>query len=392
MRIMLQVTDPWLVLIIISLQEVKSENHRHVESQQMEDENLVVPDALSAMQDLQTRVRAIENTIIEMERFAVQENSNAYAKLESAMRQVEELKSENRSLRRNVKPTSEISEDSGILPKDIMLDHVSETSSYGISKRRDYVVTDSQMLELWETTDQDSSIDLTVGKGKKVVRSASKKERFEDVKNEYSSDFLAEKELSVDKLEISKRFAEPRQEVNKRKVLERLSSDVQKLTNLQITVQDLKRKIEIVDKTRKGKPITESDAATKQKLEHAEAAIQKLFDIKDQLMKNIEDNSALYGKKSAMESEESESARRRRFSEQARRVSEKIGQLQLEIQRIQFDLLKHDGEKEIKGKFTITESGRRVLLQDYLYGGVRKIPRRKKTTFCACVEPSTKGD
>jgi len=43
--------------------------------------------------------------------------------------------------------------------------------------------------------------------------------------------------LSVDKLEVSERLAEPRQEGNKRKILERLDSDAQKLTNLQITVK-----------------------------------------------------------------------------------------------------------------------------------------------------------
>ncbi|MEI4867156.1 hypothetical protein, partial [Klebsiella pneumoniae] len=67
----------------------------------------------------------------------------------------------------------------------------------------------------------------------------------------------------------------------------------------------------------------------KQKLEKAEAAIQQLFDLNGKLMKNIEDNSAHSGKKSAMESEESGSVRKRRISEQARRVSEKIGRLQL---------------------------------------------------------------
>lgn len=71
---------------------------------------------------------------------------------------------------------------------------------------------------------------------------------------------------------------------------------------------------------------------------------------------------------------------------------EKIGRLQLELQIIQFDLLKLDDEKESKGKIRVTETKRRVLLRDYLSGGVRKSPRRKKAPFCACIDPPTKGD
>ncbi|CAL9026910.1 unnamed protein product [Prunus brigantina] len=98
------------------------------------------------------------------------------------------------------------------------------------------------MLELWETTDQDASIDLM--------------------------------ELGVDKLGISKRFTEPHQEGNKRRILERLDSDVQKLTNLQITVEDLKRKVEITEMSKKGKGIEFENV--KGQLEEAEEAITKL--------------------------------------------------------------------------------------------------------------------
>lgn len=352
----------------------------------------IAPDAVLNMQHLQARIKAIENTILEMERLAMEENSDLHTKLESALRQIDEMSAENRKYTEK-QPQSEISEENGLLPKDIMLDHVSETSSYGISKRR-YDGSDIQVFEIWENADQDSSIDLTVGKGKKAVNAPGKKEHSEANKLDrefISSNSLVERELRVDNFEISKRFMQPPQDGNKRKVLERLNSDVQKLTNLQITVQDLKRKVESIENTKKGKGSTESNAI-KGKLEEAEAAIQKLFDFNGKLMKNIEDKSLNTGQKSVTESEESGSARRKRISEQALRVSERIGRLQLEIQRIQFELLKLDDGKESKGKIRIVESKRRVLLRDYLYGGVRKIPKRKKTPFCACVEPRTKGD
>ncbi|BFG37255.1 hypothetical protein CerSpe_235290 [Prunus speciosa] len=96
-----------------------------------------------------------------------------------------------------------------ILTKDIILDQISECSSYGISKR-DTIEANGQMLELWETTDQDASIDLMVGKGQKVdavPTDYSQAEAVKEHKNKYSSsESLVEKELGVDKLEISKRF------------------------------------------------------------------------------------------------------------------------------------------------------------------------------------------
>ncbi|KAK1373058.1 NAB domain-containing protein [Heracleum sosnowskyi] len=375
------------------VKDAKLANQEPAASDQSEN-NAIAPDAVLNMQHLQARIKAIEDTILEMERLAMEENSDLHTKLESALRQIDEMSSENRKYTESLKqPQSEISEENGLQPKDIMLDHVSETSSYGISKRR-YDGSDIQVFEMWENTDPDRSIDLTVGKGKKAINAPNKKEHSEANNQDrefISSNSLVEKELRVDNFEISKRFTQPPQDGNKRKVLERLNSDVQKLTNLQITVQDLKRKVESIEKTKKGKGSTESDTI-KGKLEEAEAAIQKLFDFNGKLMKNIEDNSSHSGQKSVTESEESGSARRKRISEQALRVSERIGRLQLEIQRIQFELLKLDDGKESKGKIRIVESKRRVLLRDYLYGGVRKIPKRKKAPFCACVEPRTKGD
>ncbi|KAL8092665.1 hypothetical protein AgCh_034787 [Apium graveolens] len=375
------------------VKDAKLANQEPAASDQSENK-AITPDAVLKMQHLQARIKAIESTILEMERLALEENSDLHNKLGSALRQIDEMSSENRKYTENLKqPKSEISEENELLPKDIMLDHVSETSSYGISKRR-YDGSDIQVFEMWENTDQNSSIDLTVGKGKKAINAPNKKEHSEANKQDrefISSNFLVEKELRVDNFEISKRFTQPPQDGNKRKVLDRLNSDVQKLTNLQITVQDLKRKFESIEKTKKGKGSTESDAI-KGKLEEAEAAIQKLFDFNGKLMKNFEDNSSHTGQKSVTESEESGNARRRRISEQALRVSERIGRLQLEIQRIQFELLKLDDGKESKGKIRIVESKRRVLLRDYLYGGVRKIPKRKKAPLCACVEPRTKED
>ncbi|XP_073282389.1 protein NETWORKED 1D-like, partial [Primulina huaijiensis] len=132
---------------------------------------------------------------------------------------IEFLKSESWRYRRSLKQTSEISEaENTLLMKDIMLDQISNGSPYGVS-RREQIDTYNQIVELPEN----------------INPTKNQKGGF------LASDEPIVKESSMDELDISKRFSGTVQEENKKKVLERLDSDVQKLANLQITVQDLKR-------------------------------------------------------------------------------------------------------------------------------------------------------
>ncbi|XP_052187950.1 protein NETWORKED 1D-like [Diospyros lotus] len=376
--------------------ELVSHRH-HVENQEEMSPDLKLPDEFSDLHDLQTRVKGVEDAVIEMEKLLSKENLDANTKLEAAMRQIEELKLRGASKEENAKPTSEIHELENGLTKDIMLDQISECSSYGIA-RRDCI--DADMLESWDTADGDRSVDLTVDKGKQIVtapaENGTENPKFEAVKKQenkyHNSEIMVEKELGVDKLEISRTFSESSREVNKSKILERLNSEVQKLTNLQITVQDLKRKVETSEKSNRSKAIFESDTV-KVQLQEAEEAILKLFDLNSRLTKSVGNGYYSADSKPATDSEENSSTKRR-ISEQARRASERIGRLQLEVQKLQFVLLKLDEEnqKESKGKGTVTDTKRRVLLRDYLYGGVRATYRKKKSAFCACVQPPTKGD
>lgn len=167
----------------------------HAEScQQISDDRIAMrPAGVLDLQDLQMRIVAIEEAVKERERLVILENSNVNSKLADAIRQIEEMKSksslhgeaveagehENQNLDdkelgsetdnnlRLQKRTHDISEEgNGVMTKDIMLDHVSECSSYGIS-RRETAEANDQMLEIWETTDKDASIDLTVEKAQK---------------------------------------------------------------------------------------------------------------------------------------------------------------------------------------------------------------------------------
>ncbi|KAJ8543147.1 hypothetical protein K7X08_005670 [Anisodus acutangulus] len=356
-----------------------------------DDENAVATDAFTDMHLLERRVRAVEKALVKMEQLVVQEDANMHSKLQAAMQQVDELKSGSSLHRRNSAPKSEIFEaENGILTKDIMLDHVSECSSYR-NGRREQAETNNLVFDLWDTTNP------TVGKAKlddtpNAENDIDFHKRVVSVKKKFqrpASDVLGEKDSGEGKLNISKRSTESIQEGNKRKVLERLDSDVQKLTTLQITVLDLKRELEITEKGKRGKDVAESETL-KGQLNEAETAIHKLFDLTGKLMKNMEDSFGSADMISALESEEIGNVSRRRISEQARRISEKIGRLQLEVQKLQFVLLKLKDDS--KGNSRASETKRRVLLRDYLYGRVRKSNRRKKAPFCACIQPPTQGD
>ncbi|KAL8214966.1 hypothetical protein R6Q57_004415 [Mikania cordata] len=324
-------------------------------------------DAFVELQDLQSKVKVIEKAVVEMQTRSTQQRLDSDAKLEAAMKQIEELSSQKNPRRSNSKPKSR-SEISLADPKDIMLDEASECSSYGVSKRG---TIDG---EIWETANDSRTM----------------------FKHNPTPSDVSLDNIVVDKLEVSKRLKESRNDENKRKVLERLNSDVLKLTNLQITIEDLKRKVEITLRSRRGKAMIECETLKGQLME-AESAIQKLYELNGKFVKQLEGNDAETSRSTYDESEESESMRRKKVAEQARRVSEKIGRLQLEIQRIQFVLVKLDeNEHEAAGKTRFLDSNKRVLLKDYLYGGGRTkatvSSRRKKSHFCACVEPSTKGD
>ncbi|XP_027349957.1 protein NETWORKED 1D-like isoform X2 [Abrus precatorius] len=375
---------------VSKVKDLANQNYTEDDQQTVEDQNATTTDALPDFQDMQNRINTIEMVVKKM---------NESFKPKDEMREIQMLKSGIRWRQGNIQANILVAEIE-VLPKDIMLDQTIECSSYGVN-RRGSLESDDQMLELWETANKDGAIGLTVGKAPKTATAPTgyhQKRVTKEPKNKYPSvESLIEKELSVDKLEISRRLTQPHrhphEDGNKRKILERLDSDAQKLTNLEITVQDLMSKMEITEESTKGKGI-EYDTV-KEQLEAAQESITKLFDANRKLKKNVEEGTSSFAGKSATESDESGSISRRRVSEQARRGSEKIGRLQLEVQRLQFLLLKLNDEKESKGKALIDDRNPRVLLRDYLYGGTRRNyhqKRKKKAPFCACMQPPTKGD
>ncbi|CAK9183904.1 unnamed protein product [Ilex paraguariensis] len=348
-----------------------------------------------------------------MNRLVIPESLSNSTKLEAAMREIEELKSksgwgqekgenaEERGLSRDLgevqKTKPKVSEvRNGILMKDIPLDHVSDGSVHGIS-RRGNVGADEQMLGLWETAEEDCSQDPAGKKSQKQAFEPTDDDilyhQLQDIeqRSEHpSSELQVEKELGVDQMKVFAGVTEANRGKN-RKILERLASDAQKLASLQLTVQDLTRTLETKKKSKKSKDV--DFETVKEQLQEVEESVVQLVDFNGQLMKKIEECPSSSDGKDSAESVEAVNVQRKKVSEQARKGSEKIGRLQLEIQKIQYLLLKMEDGKKHKGRSRFSRSRTTIILRDFVYSSRRRSSApQKKSPLCGCFKPSTNGD
>lgn len=250
--------------------------------------------------------------------------------------------------------------------KDVVLDQMSERSG----------ADDRILEELWEAAEVSSSINLKVGiRSRGHSRVASSHRSKESLS-------LTEKELGVDG-EAEMKVREPSRRRSAGKVLERLNADLQKLTNLQITVQDLRRKVELTDQR------AEEYDNVKEQLEETEVAIMNFFDTNQKLTKSLQ----------KMEKSKERSESIRRVSEPARRMTEEIGRLQVELQRIQWLLVKLDEEdkkEKIRGGsrplVPPERKTNKIVLKDILHVRVKKSMKKKKGQFCGCVHPPSRSE
>lgn len=368
------------------------------------------------MQILQSRIKAVEKAMEEeINKLVLQDSNKGKQQEVTVMNEIEEMKPQrspskkSRDMEKKMRGSSlsdvkpEAATDArvvGILMKDIPLDQGSGSSSFRLHRRvKGTERADDQMLELWETA-ENNGLNRTVKVSQKpaisVIERGLVTGQSENIKRKterpQSSSCDVEKELGVDKLELSPSIKEqPHQETNNRKILDRLASDASKLTNLHITVQNLKRKLEGSKKSRKTKDV---DLDTvKEQLQEVQETVIQLVDLNSQLMRNIEESSRPStpdGKVSSSgELKEGPSIiRRRKISEQARKGSEKIGRLQLEVQKIEYILLRLEDEKKSKGKSRFSRSRTGIILRDFIYNGRKNSGKKKKTQMCGCFKPN----
>lgn len=352
-------------------------------------------DTLLELQKLLTRIKIIED-ILEKEKgtAAMQEQANTNTRLEAALKEIEYLKARintNNQEEHRQSCWESVSATSGVKisteMKDIPLDQASGRSFHGVSQR-DSAVSEEQMLELWEAAEEDCCHDhQLIGdlqeQGTDPIEDEIVYARSGDVDQvslDPTPESQYEKELGVDTFGIS------RKEGTKKNVLERLGSDAQKLKNIQISVQELKRKTEPY-KRRKKTEDAEYEGF-RGKLKEMQNSVVQLMDLNMVLTRTIEESSLTSDGRGESELEEAKSIRQQRVSEQARKEAEKIGKLELEMQRIQYALLRLMDEKKSKGKGSVSRSNAAVLLRDFFYSRERKSKKPKKSRFCGCLRPA----
>lgn len=367
----------------------------------------LIPDGISDLLGMKARIRAVEKCMVEeIERRVTEEQLTAKANNPGGLTEVpgdskvEILPytgNDNRKVEKLPKDEStwdlklwRTKSENRSLMKDIPLDHISDNPA-SRNRGRENSGTDDQMLELWETAEQDSDDASMVSEAMKRNSDPA-----EDVitchQSDYSgrclntsSELEAEKELGVDRLQLSKSIKERTQDGKRRKVLERLATDAQKLTALKMTMQDLKKKME----TKKGGKKGDEDEyeTVKRQIEEVEGAVLKLADTNDQLTKEMKENAPSVNKETSVELEKSRHIHRKRVTEQVRKGSEEIGRLQFEVQNIQYVLLKLADEKKSKGKNRF--SGKTViLLRDFIHSGKKGTKKRNKGCFGGCSRTS----
>ncbi|KAK6146046.1 hypothetical protein DH2020_019915 [Rehmannia glutinosa] len=343
------------------------------------DTSQILPEdqSLLSLQNLQMRVKAVGKMIEETNKPVLQRRSNSNIRQEFATGEIGQLKPRHPKLQKLKSKASEVR--NGMLMKDIPLDQVSNSSRHGSKRGKNGA--DDMMLELWEIT-EDGNKDQTIGESLKTSYKSTERDNI--VYEFPSTDSDVEKELAVDKLELSTRINERNREANDRNILEKLASDAQKLETLQTTVRNFRTKLET---NKKGKKVKNVDFMTVQEqLQEAEDNIVHLVDLNGQLAKNIEDCP-----KDEMASprlKETVRTWRIKVMEQAEKGSERIERLQLGLQKIQYILLKMEDEKKNKGKNKFLRS-KTVILRDFIDNGRKNSGRRKKGPRCGCFRQST---
>ncbi|PKA58268.1 hypothetical protein AXF42_Ash012991 [Apostasia shenzhenica] len=181
-------------------------------------------------------------------------------------------------------------------------------------------------------------------------------------------ELVVEKEVGVDKLATSTEIKESQEDWGRR-MIDILSSYSEKLFALHTSAQDLRRKMEASGKKMSYKSLDLHSVNAD--LKQAEEAINDLFDSIIKLTTKVEEYSKSVNG-------------RREVLEKTRRIAERIGMLELEMEKIHYIFLKLEDECEIYNirAGVANRAPPRTLLRDYLYGRSGR-PARKRERFLA---------
>ncbi|CAM0875778.1 unnamed protein product [Alopecurus aequalis] len=317
------------------------------------------------LQNLHVTIKTLQKVVADTSVLLEQERLDFGANLQEARKQIEALK------------LKEILDDDLVemnyeqMLKDIQLDLIQTSSGHR---------TDS-------LGQQKKIAAHVVGPSTSHVRDDLGPPRSESFERDNSKQSPAElvvvKELSVVNQELPRSITlEPHQEW-KNKVIQRLSSDGKRLNTLQSSIQELKTNTEASE---------ELDLeSVRYQIKEAESTIVELIDTNSKLAKKAEEFTSadvLDG-----DNVDLRSRHQRKILERARKMSEKIGRLEVEMQKVQQALLKYEEEQTSSStSTTVHQRSSKVQLVDYLYGRRRENKKQPRCSPCGCMRAKTIDD
>ena len=332
------------------------------------------------LQKLHGTIKALQKVVSDTGVVLEQERLDFNSSLQDARKQIEMLKL------KEILDSDASDVNYERMMKDIQLDLVQTpsrraTALHGRHRKKNSVTaqSDDKMLALW-SVDRVSSGSRRHDMDLRPPQSEAA-ENDNKCKKRSSEPVVTVKDLSVDKQEVLPRSVattvattttEPHREW-KKKVIDRLSSEAQRLRDLRTIVQELRAGVE-----------ASSDAeleGVKAQMADAEDAIAELIDANGKLLKKAEEFTSA----AAGDDVDLRSRSQRKILERVRKMSEKAGRLELELQRFQHALLRHEEERAArraaKAAATVQVQRRsRVQLVEYLYGRRRDSRRPKQKT------------
>ncbi|XP_042461149.1 protein NETWORKED 1A-like isoform X1 [Zingiber officinale] len=328
---------------------------------------------------LKAKIRALQKMVKDTRNLLELERLDSNASLEAAWHEIEALRSkdnsDNGSRKKKYEKIMRNIELDIVLNASSLPTQLKDIHSHEGRKRENVKETFYQRLEMWGTTEKDSS--------KQKQKSPIVIEEVE--RSHASNELVSEKELGVDKLgEPKKSEIESDHERNQME-MERLCSNAQRLLALQASVQELHKKMEALENI--NSTSLEFDAV-KVQLKEAEGTISKLVELNSKLTNKAGDLTESNDEVREIK-KDAGSRNRRQISDRAEKVSEKIGKLELELQKLQLQVQKmEEEENRIRKTKIVDKSG--MLLKEYIYG--KREVRKKKRGSCRCMRPKTKGD
>uniref|UniRef100_A0A0D9XJU7 NAB domain-containing protein n=1 Tax=Leersia perrieri TaxID=77586 RepID=A0A0D9XJU7_9ORYZ len=356
-----------------------------------------LPEGTPELQRLIARIGALQVAILNAKDRHDQESTKSAAKLVAANREIQDLKTrggshmEAKEIYSDNEKLNNVEGSKGKqvqMMKDIELDQISTCPPYGAGaalyplKNGTNAGLDDEMLQLWEAAERNCK--------NQTSKSSSAEhdiEAVEEVKGEYPSSELARaRDLGINKLEVSISSIEPDEQWSNN-VLEKLSSDAQRLQSIQVSIEELKRKM---GSPSNGKsPMNSEYNTVSTQLLETEGYVLEQINFNNKLTKRVENYPAL---SDSMNAEREGYPSRRKISGQVQKGSENVGKLELELQKIQYVLLKLEEEHEYR-RLKVSDKRTRVLLRDYLYGRKDKRgggqKKKKRAPFCGCVQSRT---